>query len=135
MGRVQGEGPRKGGAIPWGQIQVLGHKAPTATTPERAHLDSSPAGDSNPGHLPPCQGSGPGPSTKGRLKEGTMAGQAQRQHPQPGHQWPKGPPQPPTQRKSLQTYREVPVGAVGWPSYRAPLRKPQVHEDGLPCSA
>lgn len=85
----------------------MGHRAPTATAPERAHLDSSPAGDNNPGHC-----SGPGPSTKGGLKEGTTAGQAQRQRPQPGHWCPKCPPQPPTQRKSLQTYREVSVGAV-----------------------
>lgn len=44
----------RGSAVPWGQVQVSGHRAPTATAPKRIHLDSSPAGDGNWGPPSPC---------------------------------------------------------------------------------
>lgn len=44
----------RGNMVPWGQVQVSGHRAPIATVPKRVHLDSSPDGDGNWGPPSPC---------------------------------------------------------------------------------
>lgn len=126
----------RGGAVPWGQVQVLGPRAPTVTAPEGARLDSSPAGDGNRGCHLPVYGLMPRPLHQrwaevdcgGRLSpEAVSAGQASGGKRAQG--WAHHSLHP-EEAAALQRG----CHGLGW-DRGFPSRGPRVHEEGLPCGA